>query len=80
MEDVGVAKRDNVMDIAKLESSLRSDLNSRSLRRMAVLNPLKVVITNYPDEKEEFVDAKNNPEDESAGTRKLPFSKVLYIV
>ena len=79
MEDVGVAKRDNVMDIAKLESSLRSDLNSRSLRRMAVLNPLKVVITNYPDEKEEFVVAKNNPEDESAGTRKLPFSKVLYI-
>ena len=79
MEDVGVAKRDNVMDIAKLESSLRSDLNSRSLRRMAVLNPLKVVITNYPDQKEEFVVAKNNPEDESAGTRKLPFSKVLYI-
>ena len=79
MEDVGVAKRDNIMDIAKLESSLRSDLNKRSLRRMAVLNPLKVVITNYPDEKEEFVVAKNNPEDESAGTRKLPFSKVLYI-
>ena len=79
MENVGVAKRDNVMDIAKLESSLRSDLNLRSLRRMAVLNPLKVVITNYPDEKEEYVVAKNNPEDESAGTRKLPFSKVLYI-
>ena len=79
MEDVGVAKRDNIMDIAKLESSLRSDLNKRSQRRMAVLNPLKVVITNYPDEKEEFVIAKNNPEDESAGTRKLPFSKVLYI-
>ena len=79
MEDVGVAKRDNVMDIAKLESSLRSDLNVRSLRRMAVLNPLKVVITNYPDEKEELIVAKNNPEDESAGTRKLPFSKVLYI-
>ena len=79
MEDVGVAKRDNVMDIAKLESSLRSDLNARSLRRMAVLNPLKVVITNYPDEKEELIIAKNNPEDESAGTRKLPFSKVLYI-
>ena len=79
MEDVGVAKRDNVMDIAKLESSLRSDLNARSLRRMAVLNPLKVVITNYPDEKEELIVAKNNPEDESAGTRKLPFSKVLYI-
>ena len=79
MEDVGVAKRDNIMDIAKLESSLRTDLNKRSQRRMAVLNPLKVVITNYPDEKEEFVIAKNNPEDESAGTRKLPFSKVLYI-
>ena len=79
MENVGVAKRDNVMDIAKLESSLRSDLNLRSLRRMAVLNPLRVVITNYPDGKEEYVVAKNNPEDESAGTRKLPFSKVLYI-
>ena len=79
MEDVGVAKRDNIMDIAKLESSLRTDLNKRAQRRMAVLNPLKVVITNYPDEKEEFVIAKNNPEDESAGTRKLPFSKVLYI-
>ena len=79
MENVGVAKRDNVMDIAKLESSLRSDLNSRSLRRMAVLNPLRVVITNYPDDKEEYVVAKNNPEDESAGARKLPFSKVLYI-
>ena len=79
MEDIGVAKRDNIMDIAKLESSLRTDLNKRSQRRMAVLNPLKVVITNYPDEKEEFVIAKNNPEDESAGTRKLPFSKVLYI-
>ena len=79
MEDVGVAKRDNIMDIAKLESSLRTDLNKRSQRRMAVLNPLKVVITNYPDEQEEFVIAKNNPEDESAGTRKLPFSKVLYI-
>ena len=79
MEDVGVAKRDNIMDIAKLESSLRSDLNKRSQRRMAVLNPLKVIITNYPDKKEEFIIAKNNPEDESAGTRKLPFSKVLYI-
>ena len=79
MENVGVAKRDNVMDIAKLESSLRSDLNLRSLRRMAVLNPLRVVITNYPDDKEEYVVAKNNPEDQSAGARKLPFSKVLYI-
>ena len=79
MEEVGVAKRDNIMDIAKLESALRTDLNKRSLRRMAVLNPLKVVITNYPDEKEEYVIAKNNPEDESAGTRQIPFSKILYI-
>ncbi|MEC9474752.1 MAG: glutamine--tRNA ligase/YqeY domain fusion protein [Candidatus Neomarinimicrobiota bacterium] len=79
MEEVGVAKRDNVMDVAKLESSLRSDLNQRSLRRMAVLNPLKVVITNYPEDKEELVTAKNNPEDETAGTRELPFSRELYI-
>jgi len=79
MEEVGVAKRDNVMDVAKLESSLRSDLNQRSLRRMAVLNPLKVVITNYPEDKEELVMAKNNPEDESTGTRELPFSRELYI-
>ena len=79
MEEVGVAKRDNVMDVAKLESSLRSDLNRRSLRRMAVLNPLKVVITNYPEDKEELVTAKNNPEDESTGTRELPFSRELYI-
>ena len=79
MDEVGVAKRDNVMDIAKLESSLRVDLNKRSQRRMAVLNPLKVVITNYPEEKNEYVVAKNNPEDESVGTRKIPFSKILYI-
>ena len=79
MEEVGVAKRDNVMDVAKLESSLRSDLNQRSLRRMAVLNPLKVVITNYPEDKEELVTAKNNPEDESRGTREVPFSRELYI-
>ena len=79
MEEVGVAKRDNIMDIAKLESALRTDLNKRSPRRMAVLNPLKVVITNYPDEKEEYVIAKNNPEDESAGIRQIPFSKILYI-
>ena len=79
MEEVGVAKRDNVMDVAKLESSLRSDLNQRSLRRMAVLNPLKVFITNYPEDKEELVTAKNNPEDESTGTRELSFSRELYI-
>ncbi len=79
MEEVGVAKRDNVMDVAKLESSLRTDLNKRAMRRMAVLDPLKVVITNYPEGSDEFVAAKNNPEDESAGTRDIPFSRELFI-
>ena len=79
MEEVGVAKRDNVMDVAKLESSLRTDLNKRAMRRMAVLDPLKVVITNYPESSDEYVAAKNNPEDESAGTRDIPFSRELFI-
>ena len=79
MEEVGVAKRDNVMDVAKLESSLRTDLNKRAMRRMAVLDPLKVVITNYPEASDEYVAAKNNPEDESAGTRDIPFSRELFI-
>lgn len=79
MEEVGVAKRDNVMDVAKLESSLRTDLNKRAMRRMAVLDPLKVVITNYPEGTDEYVAAKNNPEDESAGTRDIPFSRELFI-
>ena len=79
MEEVGVAKRDNVMDVAKLESSLRTDLNKRAMRRMAVLDPLKVVITNYPEGSDECVAAKNNPEDESAGTRDIPFSRELFI-
>ena len=79
MEEVGVAKRDNVMDVAKLESSLRTDLNKRSDRRMAVLNPLKVVITNYPKDSDELVRAKNNPEDDSAGSRNIPFSREIFI-
>ena len=79
MEEIGVAKRDNVMDVAKLESSLRTDLNKRAMRRMAVLDPLKVVITNYPEGSDEYVAAKNNPEDESAGTRDIPFSRELFI-
>ena len=79
MEEVGVAKRDNVMDVAKLESSLRTDLNKRAMRRIAVLDPLKVVITNYPEGSDEYVAAKNNPEDESAGTRDIPFSRELFI-
>ncbi|MEW5817183.1 MAG: glutamine--tRNA ligase/YqeY domain fusion protein [Spirochaetota bacterium] len=76
---IGVAKRDSLVDIALLEYSIREDLNQRALRVMAVLNPLRVVIDNYPDGKVEELDAINNPEDETMGTRKVPFSKVLYI-
>ena len=79
MFDVGIAKRDNVMEIAKLESTLREDLNKRCERRMAVLNPLKVVITNYPEDQVETLRAVNNPENESDGKRDLPFSKEIYI-
>jgi len=68
-----------IADMAFLESCVRDDLNKRSLRRMAVLRPLKVVIDNYPDDLVEEMDAVNNPEDPGAGTRKIPFSKVLYI-
>ena len=78
-EAVGVAKRDNVIDISLLEFYLREDLNRRAERRMAVLDPLKVVITNYPEEEVEWMDAVNNPEDEAAGTRQVPFSRELYI-
>ena len=79
MEEIGVAKRDNVMEMTKLESTLREDLNKRCERRMGILNPLKIVITNYPEGKEEFLEAVNNPEDENAGRRKVPFSRELYI-
>ena len=79
MFEVGIAKRDNVMEIAKLESTLREDLNKRCQRRMAVLNPLKVVITNYPEDQVETLRAVNNPENESDGKRDLPFSKEIYI-
>ncbi len=77
-EMVGVAKRDNVIDLGKLEFCVREDLNKVAERRMAVLNPLKVVITNYPEGKTELFTAINNPEDESAGTRQVPFSRDLY--
>jgi len=76
---VGVAKRDNVIDVALLEHSLREDLNVKAPRVMAVLNPLKVVITNYPEDKEEELPAENNPEDESMGSRMIPFSREIYI-
>lgn len=76
---IGVNKYNSVVDIALLEHCLREDLNKRAPRVMAVLNPLKVVIDNYPDGESEYLDAINNPEDPSAGTRKVPFSKVIYI-
>ena len=76
---IGVAKFDGVIDIALLEHCVREDLNKRSPRVMAVLRPLKVVIDNYPEDLVEELDAINNPEDPSAGTRKAPFSRVLYI-
>lgn len=79
VETVGVAKRDNVIDVSLLEFCIREDLNQIAPRVMAVLNPLKLVITNYPDEKVEWLDAENNQEDETAGYRKVPFSKALYI-
>ena len=78
-ERIGVAKRDNVVDVALLEHSIREDLNLRAPRVMAVLNPLRVVLVNYPDDLVEEMEAVNNPEDPSAGTRKVPFSRVLYI-
>lgn len=78
-EKVGVAKRDNVIDLSLLEFCLREDLNKRAERRMAVLNPLKVVITNYPEGQVEELSATNNPEDESAGKRTVPFSREIYI-
>lgn len=78
-EAVGVAKRDNVIDISLLEFYLREDLNKRALRRMGVLEPLKVTITNYEEGKVEWLDAINNPEDEAAGVRQVPFSRELYI-
>lgn len=76
---VGVAKRDNVIDLGKLEYCVREDLNKTAPRRMAVLNPLKVVITNWEDGRTEMRRAINNPEDETAGTREVPFSKVIFI-
>lgn len=78
-EKVGVAKRDNVIDLSLLEWCLREDLNKRAERRMGVLNPLKVIITNYPEDQSEMLEAINNPEAPEAGSRKVPFSRELYI-
>ncbi len=78
-EAVGVAKRDNVIDLSLLEFYLREDLNKRAERRMGVLDPVRVVIDNYPEGQEEWLEAVNNPEDELAGTRGVPFSREIYI-
>lgn len=76
---IGVAKVDSTVDIALLEHCLREDLNKRALRRLAVLKPLKLIIDNYPEGQEEWFDGENNPEDPDSGTRKVPFSRELWI-
>ncbi|MCK0191687.1 glutamine--tRNA ligase/YqeY domain fusion protein [Arenibacter sp. F20364] len=78
-DTIGIAKRDNVVDVSLLEFHVREHLNKIAPRVMGVLNPLKVVLTNYPEGEEEWLEAENNPEDERAGFRQLPFSKELYI-
>ncbi len=78
-ERIGVAKKENLVDIALLEHCLREDLNRRAPRAMAVLRPLRVVLVNYPEDRVEELQAVNNPEDPGMGTRKVPFSRVLYI-
>ena len=79
IDAVGVAKRENVIDVSLLEFCIREDLNKVAPRVMAVLNPVKLIITNYPEDKEELLKAETNPEDKNAGFREVPFSKELYI-
>ncbi len=76
---IGIAKSDNMVDIAMLEHCIREDLNRRAQRIMAVLDPVKVIVTNYPEGQVEYVDAVNNPEDESMGKRQMPFTRELWI-
>ena len=78
-ETVGVAKRDNIIDVSLLEHCVREDLNKTAIRTMAVLDPVKLIIDNYPENQEELLDAVNNPEDPEAGTRKVPFTKELWM-
>ena len=78
-ERIGVAKRGSMVDMALLEYSIREDMNKRARRVMAVLRPIRVVIDNYPEDETEYLDAENNPEDPGMGSRKLPFSRVLFI-
>ena len=79
VETVGVSKRENVIDVALLEFKIREDLNKTANRVMAVLDPVKLVITNYPEGQDEILIAENNPEDENSGNREVPFSRELYI-
>ncbi|MDR0713976.1 MAG: glutamine--tRNA ligase/YqeY domain fusion protein [Bacteroidales bacterium] len=78
-EKVGVAKRDNVIELSLLEFCIREDLNKRAARVMGVLNPLKVVVTNFPENTTDLLEAVNNPEDETMGTRQIPFTREIYI-
>lgn len=78
-DSIGVGKRENLIDVTHLEYNVREDLNKKADRVMAVLDPLKIVITNYPEGKEEWLEAENNPGDEAAGSRQVPFSRELYI-
>ncbi|HMB32290.1 MAG TPA: glutamine--tRNA ligase, partial [Desulfohalobiaceae bacterium] len=78
-ERIGVGKSESLVDMAMLEHSIREDLNKRATRVMGVLDPIKVVLVNYPEAEEEYLEAINNPEDLSMGTRKVPFSRTLYI-
>ena len=78
-DEIGVTRVDSVIDVSRLENAVRTELNHTAQRRMAVLRPLKVTIENYPEGQSEMLDAVNNPEDESAGSRQVPFSKTLYV-
>ena len=78
-QGIGVGKRDNLIDVSRLEFSVREDLNKKANRVMAVLDPVKVTITNYPEDQTEWLEAENNQEDTDAGAREVPFSKTLYI-
>lgn len=78
-ERVGIAKRENMIDVSLLEFSVREDLNKVAERRMAILKPLKLIITNYPENQEEWLEAENNPEDSDAGFRKIPFGREIWI-
>ncbi|MGO4919963.1 glutamine--tRNA ligase/YqeY domain fusion protein [Maribacter spongiicola] len=79
VDTIGIAKRDNLIDVSLLEFNIREDLNKTTHRVMGVLNPLKLVITNYPEGETEWLEAENSPEDDTAGTREVPFSRELYI-